>query len=70
MMIQSKRHLIFPEADLKESQATLQALHANAHKLLKEMVLSKGGKMPSDQALQMAAKLMAAKAMRRLHPER
>ena len=43
---------------------SLKQLEASARKLLNERVLSKGGKMPSEKAVEMAVKAMANKAQR------
>lgn len=45
---------------------SLKQLEESARKLLSERVLSKGGKMPSEKAVDMAAKAMASKANREL----
>lgn len=45
---------------------TMKQLEASALKLLAERVLSEGGKMPSEQAVLMAARAMASRAMREI----
>lgn len=45
---------------------SMKALEASALKLLIDRVLSKGGKMPSEKAVLMTAKALAAKAHREL----
>ena len=41
-----------------------ERLEASATRLITEMLLSTGGKMPSEEAVKIAAKLLANKAMR------
>lgn len=48
----------------KKPIPSLMQLEASALRLISERILSKGGKMPSEKVVRMAAKAMASRAMR------
>jgi len=47
-----------------QKQPSQIALEASAMKLIKDKILPEGGKMPSMEAIQLAARMMVAKAVR------
>lgn len=51
------------QEDLK-GEPSHQALQGAALKLINEQILSRGGKMPSPEAVEVAAKILARRAMR------
>ena len=59
-----------PSSDAPNSTPNLETMQQAAENLLRQRVLSKGGRQPDDKTVKAAARVMAGRAMRELQAKK